>query len=364
METKERHRRPAGDRKAPARKKTATQSTARPRAKAAPQAKPERKAAPASASRRRKTGAPTTPNRAERQRATARRRAKAQPRPEQRRTVLPPREDIPAVVYTPAKPLRRGRFALKLVSMVAVVVAIFFGLSLFFRVETIAVAGADKYTPWMIRQASGIGVGDSLLSISEARVASRIISNLPYVDRVKVGIQLPGTVEIQLTELQVTYAVESETGQWWLISANGRAVEQVPFDKALGYTRVEGLRIRAPQQGNPVQALPGQVIDPDEGTAESQSQADADEQLAALVAVMTALEESRIIGQVTVINVTDVYNMMLEFPSLLTVRLGDGDRMAYKMGFVASALEQLGDTPGELDISLELSNDGVFTPAG
>ena len=184
----------------------------------------------ASPGRRRKTGGPDTPDRAGRQRSIQqRRKAKAKNPPRQQRVVRPPREEIPQVVYTPPKPMKRGRFLWKLVSMAAVVAAVFLGLSVFFRVDTITVAGADKYSPWMIRQASGINTGDALLSIGEARVASRIRMELPYVDDIKVGVRLPGTVEIQVTELQVTYSIEDENGSWWLISSSGPPWSRRPW---------------------------------------------------------------------------------------------------------------------------------------
>ena len=267
------------------------------------------------------------------------------------------------MVYTAPKPLRRGRFLWKLVSMAAVVAAVFMGLSVFFRVETITVAGTDKYTPWMVRQASGVETGDALLSIGEARVASRIISELPYVDEVKVGVRLPGTVEIQITELQVTYSVEDESGAWWLISSGGRVVEQISVDKAMRYTRVEGLAIRTPEQGSQVQAIPGRIVDPGEGTAVTLDQEQADAQLAALIRILSALEQNRIIGEVTVIDMTDPGDIRLEFPQLLTVRLGGEERLDYKIGYLAGALEQLSDNhSGELDLTLEYTEDAVFTP--
>ncbi len=315
--------------------------------------------------RRRKTGRADMPDRAERQRRVQqRRRTKAKNPTRQQRVIRPPREEIPQVVYTAPKPMRRGRFAWRLVSMAAVVAAIFLGLSVFFRVDTITVAGADKYSPWMIRQASGISTGDALLSIGEARVASRIIAKLPYVDEVKVGVRLPGTVEIQVTELQVTYSVEDENGAWWLVSSSGRAVEQVALEKALGYTRAEGLAIRTPQPGEPVQAIPGQIIDPGEGTAVQMDQTDADAQLAALISIMTGLEKNRIIGEVSLIDVTDTTALRLEFPQLLTVHLGDTDRMEHKLAYLASAVQQLEESQsGELDLSLDYSEDAIFTPA-
>ena len=341
METKQRKRRSA----APSRRTASA-------AKAAPQ-------------RRRKTSAVTNPDRAERQRRTeVRRTSKKQNPPARRRVVRPPQEEIPEIIYTPPKPLSRGRFALSLVSVAAVAAAVFLALSVFFRVETIAVAGAEKYSPWMVSQAAGVKPGDALLSIGEARVASRIRMKLPYVDEIKVGIRLPGTVEIQITELQVTYSIEDENGAWWLISADGRAVEQVSLDKALGYTRVEGLAIRTPQPGQQVQALPGQIIDPDEGTAVEQDQSDADQQLATLIGIMTALEKNRIIGQIALIDLTDVTNIRLDYPQLLTVRLGDDEKLDYKIKFLAAAVEELADNQSsELDLSLEYAEGAIFIPA-
>ena len=340
MNTKQKNRRNA----APARRSRST--------KAAPE-------------RRRKTGRAGTPDREERKlRVQQRRKAKIKNPPRQQRVIRPPREEVPNIVYTAPKPMQRGTFAWKLISMAAVVVAVFLGLSVFFRVDTITVAGADKYTPWMIRQASGVETGDALLSISEARVASRIISDLPYIDEVKVSRKLPGTVELQVTELQVTYSIEDENGGWWLISSSGRAIEAVSLEKALGYTRVEGLAIRTPTAGEQVQALPGKIIDPGEGTAVEMDQTDADQQLAALVAIMTGLERSRIIGEITVIDVTTITDLRLEYPQLLTVRLGDDKQLEYKISYLAAAVEKLeANQSGELDLTLEYTEKAVFTPA-
>ena len=340
MDTKQKNRRNA----APARRSRST--------KAAPE-------------RRRKTGRAGTPDREERKlRVQKRRKAKIKNPPKQQRVIRPPREEVPSIVYTAPKPMQRGTFAWKLISMAAVVVAVFLGLSVFFRVDTITVAGADKYTPWMIRQASGVETGDALLSISEARVASRIISDLPYIDEVKVSRKLPGTVEIQVTELQVTYSIEDENGGWWLIASSGRAIEAVSLEKAMGYTRVEGLAIRTPTAGEQVQALPGKIIDPGEGTAVEMDQTDADQQLAALIAIMTGLERSRIIGEITVIDVTTITDLRLEYPQLLTVRLGDDEQLEYKISYLAAAVEKLeANQSGELDLSLEYTEKAVFTPA-
>ena len=92
-------------------------------------------------------------------------------------------------------------------------------------------------------------------------------------------------------------------------------------------------------------------------------QSDADQQLAALIQVLTGLEKHRIIGQVARIDMTTVTDIRLEYPQLLTVRLGDDQRLDYKLGYLAAAVEKLeGSLSGELDLTLEYSEDAVFTP--
>ena len=105
------------------------------------------------------------------------------------------------IQYTPAKPFNRNRFLLRLATVAAVVLALVLGMSIFFRAEQVTVSGVEKYTPWEIREASGIGESDGLLGISEAKISARIRTKLPYVDTVRVGIKLPNTVNIVIEEI-------------------------------------------------------------------------------------------------------------------------------------------------------------------
>ena len=56
-------------------------------------------------------------------------------------TATKTKRPTPEVVYTPARPFSRNRFLLKLLTVVAVVIAIIFGTSIFFKVDTFVVSG-------------------------------------------------------------------------------------------------------------------------------------------------------------------------------------------------------------------------------
>lgn len=361
----------------------------------------------------------------ERRRRQAPAQAKKPVPQKKKRVVRPPREDIPEVVYTMPKPFRKGQFLLKLVSVVAVVMAAVLALSIFFRVDTVRVAGTDKYTPWMVREASGIKEGDSLLGVSKARAAGRIIAKLPYVDQVKIGINLPGTVNIEITELKVTYAVQASDSSWWLVTSDGRIVDQIDKTAANGYTRILGIEIESPEKGQTAQAAPLQQTEepvektepteetveetesteetteetteesteetesPEETTADAseettepthtapetipespvelpeQGSVTADQVLNVALEIMQCLERSEVIGQVASIDVSDPANLTLEYGQRFHVLLGDAQRLEYKIGYMAQAVKQLeDDLTGEMDVSFALSEEAILTPVG
>lgn len=301
------------------------------------------------------------------------------------RRVRPPREDIPEVIYTMPKPFRKGSFLLKLVSVAAVAVAAVLALSLFLRVDTVRVSGMDKYTPWMIREASGVEEGDSLLGVNRAKLAGRITSKLPYVDQVKISISLPGTVNIEVTELKVSYALESDGGTWWLVTAQGRVVEQIDPEQAGSYPRILGVKAEGPVPGQMIQqaeqAKPDaqepeqtqepseedQPTDPEQTTEPEQTAAPAAtgaDPMGTALELAQLAEENEVFGRLTVIDVTDLLDLQLSCGDRLRIRLGGTERLEYKMGYLAQALRQLpGNEAGELDISFALSEEAIFTPA-
>lgn len=157
------------------------------------------------------------------------------------------------VQYTPAKTFNRNRFLLQLATVAAIVLALVLVLSIFFEVDKdhIFVAGIEKYSAEEIRVASGLQGGESLLGISEAKISAKICAKLPYVASVRVGIKLPNTVNIEITELDAVYAVESVDATWWLIDATGRVVDTTDAAAAKDYTRILGVRIHNAQIGEP-----------------------------------------------------------------------------------------------------------------
>ena len=109
----------------------------------------------------------------------------------------------------------------RILIMAAVVAAVVLSMVLFFRVRSVEVTGSAYYTADEIRAACGVAQGDNLLTLSRARIAGNIMAELPYVSTVQVTRRLPDTLELTVTEYDVTYAAQGADGASYLITADG-----------------------------------------------------------------------------------------------------------------------------------------------
>ena len=276
------------------------------------------------------------------------------------------RNDTPAVIYTQPMAFSRDRLLIQLLTVTAVVAALVLGMSVFFKVETITVAGAETYSAWAIREASGIKEGDSLLTFSKAKASAQIQAKHAYVDDVRIGIKLPDTVIIYIEELDVAYAMESTQGDWWLINSSGRVVEQVTANEAKNHTQLLGVRLEDPQVGNNAVAaneVPQETLASGEPVPLSVT---GEQRLSSGLQILKALEANDIVGEAASVDVTSLDDVMLWYGSRYEVLLGDTTRMEYKIACMNDAILQMSDyQSGILDVSFTHWVDQVgYTPFG
>lgn len=293
-------------------------------------------------------------------------------RPRTSRSDQPKKKVEAQIVYTPAKPFLRKRFLLRLLTVAAAVLALVFGLSIFFKVRHVEVAGTQKYNEWEIKEASGIADGDALLSLSEAKISARIRTHLPYVNTVRIGIKLPDTVKIEITELEAVYAVADNVAGWWLLNAEGKVVDKTNAAAAKGYTRILGVELAEPVIGQQAAAAEPETTEPSqtEGTQPSEvitlpvTLIQPAHQLEAAITVLAALENNGLIGKVETIDVTDPEALQMWYEDRYEVELGDMSRMDYKIRAIKSTVNQMGEyRSGQLDASFTIWPDRVgFTP--
>ncbi len=267
-----------------------------------------------------------------------------------------PKPAAPEVVYTQAKPFQRRRFALHLLTVFAVVIAVFMGISVFFKVEKVMVVGASKYSADTVWDASGVKRGDSLLFFGEAAASSRIQEKLPYVNKVSFGIELPGTVTIYVEEVPVVYAIMEQGGNWWLMSADGKLVEQTDSARANQCTRILGVEIVDPKLGE--RAVAFEV--PREPGSTQPVTILASDRLNTALEIVKELEVNEIFGKIATVNVEKLQDLEVWYGTQFQVKLGDTGRLDYKVLALKQAVAKLENQPaGLLDISYTVNPDEI-----
>lgn len=279
------------------------------------------------------------------------------------------------VIYTQPARFNLNRLLIQLLTITAVVLALTMCLSIFFKVEVITVSGADVYSEWSIREASGIEEGDSLLTFSRARAGAKIRAELPYVESVRFGIKLPNTVIIDIEELEVVYAIQANDGLWWLITSNGRVVEQTDSGTASNYTKILGVTLASPSANEDAVAYETYTAQSAEATGATEGTGTTEattppvtttnaDRLAIALQIIHELEENDVVGEVASVNVSNLSSITLWYGTRYEVKLGSTDKLDYKITSMRDAIGQMSEYQmGVLDVTFSIWEDKVvFTP--
>lgn len=260
------------------------------------------------------------------------------------------------IQYTPAKPFNRNRFLLRLATVAAVVVALVVGMSIFFKVDIgqVLVSGAEKYSAYDVVKASGIQDGEGLLGLNKAQIGARICEKLPYVESVRVGIKLPDTVNIEIVERTVVYAVEDTASVWWLLNADGRILDSADAAAAKTHTRITGVKLQSAVVGE--QAVAAEPVSEDAAATEpTLPPISGKSRLDAAMQVVSGLENNGIMGVADTVDVADPENVVLLYESRFEVTLGDTSRLDFKIASMKAAITEMGQyESGYLDVSFTI----------
>ena len=274
----------------------------------------------------------------------------------------------PAPHYQQPKPFNPWRLVIQLGLVAALVAALLMGVSVFFKVKTVVVYGNDKYDAYTIQEAAGIYDGENLLAFGSIRACGRIMDQLPYVKDARIGITLPETVNIYITEYPVVYSVEDTTGNWWLMGSDGKIVDKTDVGAAGGHTQINGLQLSNPVLGE--MAVPGEAQTETATNAAGEAIqlpviTTAAERLQAALTVMNALETCDVLGQVVSIDVSKPGDMSLQYGERFEVLLGDSENMEKKIAWMRDAVAQIAAYQnGTLDLTFTTYPDQAgFTPS-
>jgi cell division protein FtsQ len=259
--------------------------------------------------------------------------------------------DKPNVSQMRAKTFQRSRLYLQLITILAIALAFSLGVSIFFKVENITVSGTNRYSAWTVAEASGIQKGDNLLFFGRAGAQVRIKQALNYVENVRIGIKLPGTVNIFIEEVPVVYSVKDHDGNWWIMTSDGKLLEKANGAEAGNHTVIEGVVLNDPAEGEQATAWEAPPELDTEGNPIPSATTNADRLKAALL-IAQQLERNEILGEAASIYVESLQKLKVQYGSRYEVRLSDVSEMDGKIAAMKSAIAQMGEfQTGILEVS-------------
>lgn len=236
----------------------------------------------------------------------------------------------------PQKPKRKkyrgGNYSLYYVlgAIVLIIAFVILANTVLFKCRTINVSGNDNYDADEIILASGINVGDNLVKLKPSKAAESIVSSLAYIDEAVVKKSYPTKINITVTEAEKQYCVVAG-GTTAAISRRGKIIEHceagnLPVVK--GY-EPETLEVGAwlSSKTNGKSDIPADVF---------------------------AAAEKAGLKNITVVDVSDKFNIEVSVEDRVILKLGTSDDVVSKLLVAAEIIEnQIGETEY---VTLNLTN--------
>lgn len=230
------------------------------------------------------------------------------------------------------KKKRRSLFAP--ISILLVIVAIVFGMGVFFRVQEIEVRGSGTYTDEEIIEASGIDIGDNLFFIQRMTASSRIFSKLPFVEEASIERILPNKIVISVDESFALAYVNWE-GQKWMMTGYCKLLGSGSDEEVAGLIHVLNVI--------PLNPKAGEIMEVDVSDSLK---------LSYLQTLLHAMQEVDMIPDVADLDMGNPANPTFRYLGRFTVKLGPNDNTEYKLRMLLSAMAQMeSDITGTVDLS-------------
>lgn len=122
---------------------------------------------------------------------------------------------------------RSVRRALLLVGLVILTAAIVVVLSLtvFFKIDTIAISGGEIYTEEEILSAFTIDIGENLFLSDTNKAADKLSEALPYIYKAEIRRKLPATISIKITDAVPAYAIQNKDKTYIILDDTFKVLE-------------------------------------------------------------------------------------------------------------------------------------------
>lgn len=208
----------------------------------------------------------------------------------------------------------------------------YFVLEKFFVVKEISVQKSDIYETREISACADVKKGIPLYKINRQKIAEKVEEKFPYLEDVKISYKLPDKVQITFREEYGNFAVPL-------------GVELFALD--------DDMRVLAKETGSSgikrIQIVSGDV----KSCFVGESISFIDEDTAPILrSLVQALKDKKMLGKVSRIDVTNQFDIRVDYDARFEFALGDHQDFSLKLAMIQKILEDLGsEASGFIDIS-------------
>lgn len=236
--------------------------------------------------------------------------------------------------------IRRKKIIIRtLIGVVFLCVGVILALTLFFNINKIVVSGDKVYSDKEIIEASGIKEGDNLIFLSKSALDEEISSELAYVGSVKIKRRLPSTLEIIVTKTDAYMAVAKD-GYYIILDRNGKVLEKD--------LETVGENIILANLGEIETIKVGETITLKE------------EKVFTKLNNLLAECENTGITDISMIDLSDIYNIKIVYQGRITLELGETDKnnLSSKLALGKAAIEKQDEENNLYRGTINLTVDG------
>ena len=200
-----------------------------------------------------------------------------------------------------------------------------------YNVDEFITEGTEVTDRETLIKASGINYGDSIFK-ADLSLARERLSKVAFVDSVKVRRVFPNKIKIVVKESsEVAYI--SFVGNLVGIDEKGKILEIKQKDKEAQKPVIYGLSIQNIEIGSYIE-----ISD--------------DEKKNLIFEILFQIKENKIGDKIRSIDINDSKDIFMVLKSNTLVKLGENENIKYKIAFLKSIIEKIGnDTGGTIDIS-------------
>ncbi len=209
------------------------------------------------------------------------------------------------------------RYALAIAAVVAA--AVILSLTVFFKIETVAVAGDEIYNNEQIITASGLQTGDNMFLFDKDSVEANIETALPYVENAEIKRSVTGTLTINITAAAASLSIDTGDG-YILLNSSGKVLEDGVMVINEGITVLRTSTVLSASAGGIIQF-------------------ENEKDIETVVQIKNYINEYEI-PKISEIDVTDYSNIRLIYDNRIVLKTGVPSELGDKIDFIKATLEK------------------------